>query len=55
MRFEPDRFDGVVIDPTSLPADINDLIIDLEELTTYLMQQRKSPAWISVPIVSAAS
>ncbi|AWM91596.1 DNA mismatch repair protein MutT [Pseudomonas sp. 31-12] len=55
MRFELDRYNGVVIDPTSLPADINNLIIDLEELITYLIRQRKSLAWISVPIASAAS
>ncbi|WP_159245496.1 NUDIX hydrolase [Pseudomonas koreensis] len=55
MRFDLDRFNGVVIDPTSLPADIGDLIIDIDELITYLTLQQKSLAWISIPITSAAS
>ena len=55
MLFEQDRFNGVIIDPTSLATDMSDLVADLDELTTYLTQQQKALAWVSIPITSAAS
>lgn len=55
MEFELDKFNGVIIDPTSLPASRESMVAALEHLTTWQDHEQKSLAWISLPITSAES
>ncbi|NKF28216.1 NUDIX domain-containing protein [Pseudomonas sp. BGM005] len=50
MRFELDRFNGVIIDPASLPKTTEELKNDIETLLIYLETNRKSLSWVSLPI-----
>ena len=55
MKFELDKFNGVIIDPASLPTTTEELIADLENLMAYLGSEKKSLSWISLPITCADS
>ncbi|WP_053157996.1 NUDIX domain-containing protein [Pseudomonas sp. Pf153] len=55
MKFELDKFNGVIIDPTSLPTTTGELKTDLEDLLVYLKFHDKSLSWISLPITLAES
>lgn len=50
MRFELDRFNGVIIDAASLPTTTEELKNDIEILLIYLETNRKSLSWVSLPI-----
>jgi len=53
MRFELDKFNGVIIDPASLPISMEELHSDLDELMVFLKYERKFLAWITLPIASS--
>lgn len=55
MKFELDKFNGVIIDPASLPTTTEELKADLENLLAYLGSEKKSLSWISLPITCAES
>jgi len=55
MEFELDKFNGVIVDPASLPTSREAMIAALEHLITWLDHEQKSLAWISLPITSADS
>jgi 8-oxo-dGTP pyrophosphatase MutT (NUDIX family) len=55
MQFELDRFNGVIIDPDSVPLTNAALNADLDSLVAYLEHEQKSLAWVSLPITRAES
>ena len=50
MKFELDNFNGVTIDPSSLPPSAEELKSDIADLLMYLDAHKKSLCWISLPI-----
>lgn len=55
MRFELDKFNGVIIDPASIPETAAELKAELENLLAYLESEKKSLSWISLPISCSES
>jgi len=55
MEFELDKFNGVIVDPVSLPTSKEAMIAALEHLVAWLDHEQKSLAWVSLPITNAES
>lgn len=55
MRFELDRFNGVIIDPASLPETAEELEADLEQLLAYLGSEKRSLSWVTLSITRSES
>jgi len=51
MKFELDNFNGVTIDPSSLPPSAEELKAEIADLLMYLDAHKKSLCWISLPIL----
>ncbi|WP_394246767.1 NUDIX domain-containing protein [Vibrio profundi] len=53
MEFELDKFNGIIIDPTTLPAEETDFSQELKTILQFSLQQNKSITWLTLPITSA--
>ncbi|MDK9738822.1 NUDIX domain-containing protein [Vibrio sp. D404a] len=50
MEFTLDKFNGIIIDPTSVPHDTNSFNAELNQITEFSKQNNKGIIWISLPI-----
>ena len=50
MEFTLDKFNGIIIDPASVPHDANTFNAELNQITEFSKQNNKGIIWISLPI-----
>lgn len=50
MEFTLDKFNGIIIDPASVPHDVNSFNAELHQITEFSKQNNKGIIWISLPI-----
>ena len=50
MEFTLDKFNGIIIDPASVPHDVNSFNTELHQITEFSKQNNKGIIWISLPI-----
>lgn len=53
MEFELDQFNGIIIDPTSVPKNENDFSSQLNSIVQFSAQHNKGIIWLTLPIESA--
>ena len=55
MEFTLDKFNGIIIDPTSVPHDTNSFNAELNQITEFSKQNNKGIIWISLAYFTVAS
>ncbi|GFZ61953.1 Hydrolase, NUDIX family [Pseudomonas amygdali pv. eriobotryae] len=55
MEFTRDKFNGIIVEPASLPNDPQALRDAVDALVTLIENERLALAWVTLPISSAQS
>lgn len=55
MKYQLNAFNGVIIDPLTLPEDDEQLRAALDGLLAYLQHEEKGLAWITLPLARSAA
>ncbi|MGF1753782.1 NUDIX domain-containing protein [Vibrio makurazakiensis] len=53
MEFKLDQFNGIIIDPISIPNNENDFASQLASIVQFSSQNKKGITWITLPIESS--